>query len=123
MAKTMLLESGLSKDFEAEAVNTLCYIQNHVFLRPILKKTPYELWKERKSNISYSHIFGFECYILNTKDKLAKFDPKSDPSVFLGYSSMFKAYKVYNKKIQTVEETITYPSRKKRRILIKMFQT
>ena len=48
MARTMLLESGLSKSFWAEAVNTTCYIQNCVFLRPILKKTPYELWKGRK---------------------------------------------------------------------------
>ena len=45
MAKIMLLESGLSKGFWAEAVNTACYIQNCVFLRPILKKIPYELWK------------------------------------------------------------------------------
>ena len=40
MARTMLLESGLSKGFGAEAVNTTCYIQNRVFLRLILKKTP-----------------------------------------------------------------------------------
>ena len=106
MAKTMLLESGLSKGFWVEAVNTACYIQNHVFLRPILKKTLYELWKGRKPNISYFHVFGFDCFILNTKDKLSKFDPKSDPGVFLGYFSISKAYRVYNKKTQTMEETI-----------------
>ena len=45
MAKTMLLESGLSKGFWVEVVNIACYIQNRIFLRPILKKNPYELWK------------------------------------------------------------------------------
>ena len=84
----MLLESGLPKGLSADVVNTVCYIQNCVFLRLIIKKALYELWKVRKPNIYYLHIFGFECFILNTKEKLAKFDPKSDPGVFLGYSFM-----------------------------------
>ena len=111
----MLLESGLSKGFWAEAVNTTCYIQNHVFIRPIIKRTPYELWKGRKPNISYFHIFRPGCSILNTKDKLSKFGPKYDPGIFLGYSSMSKAYRVYNKKTQVVEETIhiTFKEKKK----------
>ena len=100
MGKTILLESGLSKGFWAEAVNIACYIQNRVFL---IKKTPSELWTGRKPNISYFHIFGSNCFILNTKDKLSKFDPKS------------KAYRVYNKKTQTIEETIhiTFKERKR----------
>ena len=94
MAKTMLLESGLSKGFWAKAF----------YLRPILKKTPYKLWKGRKPNISYFHIFGSKCFILNTK--ISKFDPKYDLGVFLGYSSISKAYRVYYKRTQVVEETI-----------------
>ena len=115
MARTILLESSLSKDFWAKVVNTACYIQNHVFLRPILKKNPYELWKGRKSNISYFHVFGSECFILNTKDKLLKFDPKSDPGIFLGYSSISKAYRVYNKRTQIVEETIHISFKEKKK--------
>ena len=102
----MLLENGLLKGFWAKAVNTTCYIQNRIFLRSILKKTPYELWKGRKPNISYFHIFGSKYFILNTKDKLSKFDPKSDPRIFLGYSFVSKAYRVFNKKTQAMEETI-----------------
>ena len=102
----MLLESNLSKGFWTEAVNTTCYIQNRIFLRPILKKTLYELWKGKKSNISYFHIFGSDCFILNTRDKVSKFDPNSDPRIFLGYSSISKAYRVFNKKTQVVEESI-----------------
>ena len=115
MAKTMLLESGLSKDFWAEAVNTAYYIQNCVFLRPILKKTPFELQKRKQPKISYFHIFGFECYILNTKDKLSKFDPKYDPDVFLRYSYVSKAYMVYNKETQVVEETIHISFKEKKK--------
>jgi len=34
--------------FWADAVNTACYVLNRVLIRPILKKTPYELFKGRK---------------------------------------------------------------------------
>ena len=39
-------------------------------------------------------------------DQLAKFDAKSDDSVFLGYSLTNKAYKVFNKRTLVVEESI-----------------
>jgi transposase InsO family protein len=58
MARTMLCENSLPKYFWAEAVNTACYVLNRVLIRPILKKTPYELWNGRKPNIGYFHAFG-----------------------------------------------------------------
>ncbi|KAI3685762.1 hypothetical protein L6452_35020 [Arctium lappa] len=38
-------------------------------------------------------------------DQLRKFDPKADDGIFLGYSSISKAYRVFNKRRQSVEET------------------
>ena len=52
MARTMMHETKLAKYFWAEAVNTACYIQNRIYIRPILNKTTYELFKGRKPNIS-----------------------------------------------------------------------
>ena len=49
MARTMLNENNLPKYFWAEAVNTSCYVLNRILLRPILKKTPYELWKKQET--------------------------------------------------------------------------
>ena len=107
MAKTMLIDANLPHKYWAEAVNTACFIINRVYIRPILKKTPYELWKGRRPNIAYFHIFGCKCFILNNgKDDLGKFDYKSDEGIFLGYSSSSKAYRVYNKRTLTVEESI-----------------
>ena len=52
---------------------------NRALIRPILNKTPYELYFRRKPNISHFHIFGCKCYVHNNdKDNLDKFDPKSD---------------------------------------------
>ena len=67
MVRTMLCENNLPKYFWAKAVNIACYISNRVFIGLILKKTPYELWKGKRPNISYFHPFGTKCYILNNE--------------------------------------------------------
>jgi len=96
MARTMIHENNLAKHFWAEAVNTTCYVQNKIYIRPILEKTTYELFKGRRPNISYFHEFGCTCYILNNKLYLKKFDAKAQRGIFLGYSERSKTYKVYN---------------------------
>ena len=106
MARTILHENNLPNYFWAEAVNTSFYILNRVLIRSSLDKTPYELWKNKKPNISYFKVFGSKCFILNTKDNLGNFDAKSNVRIFLGYSSSSKAYRVFNKKTMVVEESV-----------------
>jgi len=75
-------------------------------IRPILNKTPYELFKGRKPNIMHLRIFGCKCYVHNNgKDALGKFDLRSDEAIFLGYFSHCKAYKIFNKRTLCVEES------------------
>ncbi|CAN1149827.1 Retrovirus-related Pol polyprotein from transposon TNT 1-94 [Linum perenne] len=106
IARTLLNDFNLPKNFWGEAVSTACYVTNRALIRSSLKKTPYELLKGRKPNIGYFHPFGCKCFILNSKDNLGKFDAKSDEGVFLGYSSHSKAFRVYNKRTFKVEESI-----------------
>ncbi|XP_073152670.1 uncharacterized protein [Henckelia pumila] len=52
-------------------------------------------------------IFGSKCFIhKNGKNHLTAFDVKSDEGIFLGYSSISKAYRVFNKRTLNVEESI-----------------
>src|ERR1044071_5638434 len=84
-----------------------CYILNRAMLRPILGKTPYELFKGRTPNISHLRVFGCQCFVLNNgKDNLGKFDPRSDEGIFLGYSHRSSAYKVFNKRTKKVKESV-----------------
>ncbi|WCJ44342.1 Retrovirus-related Pol polyprotein from transposon RE1 [Euphorbia peplus] len=106
IARTMINERRLPKYFWGEAVNTACYVLNRVLIRSILNKTPYELWKGRKPKIGYFRTFGCKCYVLNTKEYLSKFDSKADEAIFLGYSTHSKAYRVFNKRTQTLDESI-----------------
>jgi len=76
-------------------------------IRPILNKTPYELFKGRKPNIMHLRIFYCKCFMHNNgKDALGKFDPRSDEAIFLSYSSHSKAYKVLNNRTLCVEESV-----------------
>lgn len=107
MARTILIESNISSRFWAEAISTTCYIINKVFFRPILEKTPYEVFKGKKSNVSYFHVFGCKCFILkNANDRTGRFEEKSDEGFFLDYPTTSKAYRVFNKKTQSVEESV-----------------
>ncbi|GJY67696.1 retrovirus-related pol polyprotein from transposon TNT 1-94 [Tanacetum coccineum] len=54
----------------------------------------------RKPTLDYFRVFGSKCFILNTKDYITKFDPKSYEGVFLGYSQNSKAY------IMKIEESL-----------------
>ena len=80
---------------------------NRVLIRPILKRTPYELYKGRKPNISHQRVFGCKCFVLNNdKESLGKFDAKADEAIFLSYSLHSKAYRVFNRRTLSLEEHV-----------------
>jgi len=56
LTRTMFVASGLPRNFWVEALNTSCYIINRCMIRPILNKTPYELFKGRKPNIMHLRV-------------------------------------------------------------------
>ncbi|KAJ9552520.1 hypothetical protein OSB04_016565 [Centaurea solstitialis] len=68
----MLSEANLATQFWAEAVNTACYTQNRSLTVKRFRRTPYELFRNRKPSIEHLDIFGCVCYILNNKDNLGK---------------------------------------------------
>ncbi|GKB49979.1 retrovirus-related pol polyprotein from transposon TNT 1-94 [Tanacetum coccineum] len=106
MSRTMLNEQSLPQKFWCNAVDTSTYILNQILIRAILGKTPYKLLRGRKPTLDYFRVFGSKCFILNTKDYLTKFDPKSYEGVFLGYSQNSKAYIILNKHTRKVEESL-----------------
>ena len=87
-------------------MNTSCLISNRIFFRVGTKKTAYEIWNGKKLRVKYFQMFGSKCYILNDRENLGKFDAKSDESIFLGYSTTNRAYRVFNKRTKTVMESI-----------------
>ncbi|TYK07190.1 gag-pol polyprotein [Cucumis melo var. makuwa] len=106
MARVMIHAKHLPIQFWVEALNTACHIHNRVILRSGTTTTSYELWKGRKPNVKYFHIFGSTCFILSDRDHRRNWDSKSDHGIFLGYSANSRAYRVYNQSSKTVMESI-----------------
>ncbi|GJY08567.1 retrovirus-related pol polyprotein from transposon TNT 1-94, partial [Tanacetum coccineum] len=72
----------------------------------VIGKTPYEPLRGRKPTLDYFKVFGSKCFILNTKEYLTKFDPKSYEGIFLGYSQNSKACIILNKHTRKIEESL-----------------
>ncbi|GJU57417.1 retrovirus-related pol polyprotein from transposon TNT 1-94 [Tanacetum coccineum] len=107
MSRTMLNEQSLPQKFWlSHIVTSTIHSQIEILIRAILGKTPYELLRGRKPTLDYFRVFGSKCFILNTKDYLTKFDPKSYEGVFLGYSQNSKAYIILNKHTRKVKESL-----------------
>jgi transposase InsO family protein len=103
MARTMLDEYKTPDQFWTEAINTVCYSINRLYLHRILKKTSYELLTGKKPNVSYFRVFGSKCFILIKRGRNSKFAPKAVEGLLLGYDSNTRAYIVFNKSTRLVE--------------------
>ena len=102
----MLIESNLPRKFWAKTVNTSCYIINRAMVRPLSKKTPYELFKGKSPSIAHFKVFGTKYFVhINDKRDTDKFEAKSELRIFLGYSATFWAYRIYNLKHDYIEES------------------
>jgi hypothetical protein len=103
MARSMLDEYKTSDRFWAEAINTVWYSINQLYLYRILKKTSYELLTSKKPNVSYFRVFGSKCFILIKRGRSSKFAPKAVEGFLLGCDSNTRAYRVFNKSTRLVE--------------------
>nr|GEV06065.1 putative ribonuclease H-like domain-containing protein [Tanacetum cinerariifolium] len=105
-ARTMLADLKLPTTFWAEAVNTACYVQNRVLVVKPHNKTPYVLFHNRTSMLSFMRPFGSPVTILNTIDHLGKFDGMADEGFFVRYPLNSKSFRVFNSRTRIVKETL-----------------
>ncbi|KAJ9556974.1 hypothetical protein OSB04_011588 [Centaurea solstitialis] len=93
MVRTMMCHSSLPISFWGHTLETAAYILNRAPTKSV-EKTPYELWKGKKPNISFLKIWGCEVYVKRpTSEKLK---PKSDKCFFVGYPKTTVGYYFYN---------------------------
>nr|GEZ39726.1 ribonuclease H-like domain-containing protein [Tanacetum cinerariifolium] len=105
-ARTMLADSLLPILFWAEAVNTACYVQNRVLVTKPHNKTPYELLLGRTPSIGFMRPFVCPVTIFNTLYPLGKFGRKANEGFLVGYSVSSKAFRVFNSRTRTIQETL-----------------
>lgn len=95
MARCMLHEKGLPKEFWAEAANTAVFLLNRLPTKAVDGKTPFEVWYDYKPLLENFKVFGCLCFTYVPQIKRDKLDKKAEPGIFVGYSSVSKAYRVF----------------------------
>nr|GFA33543.1 hypothetical protein [Tanacetum cinerariifolium] len=105
-ARTMLIFSCAPLFLWAEAIATACFTKNRSIIHRRFNKTPYELIKGRKPNISFLHVFGALCYLKNDREDIEKLGAKGDIGFFIGYSADSCAYRIYNRRTKKIMETM-----------------
>ena len=95
MARCLLIQSRLPPSFWAEAINTANYIRNRCPSSSLNGKTPFEAWTGKQPDVSHFRSFGQNVYVLNRDPRKGKFDDRSKKGIFLGYSEVSKAYRVW----------------------------
>nr|GEX50795.1 retrovirus-related Pol polyprotein from transposon TNT 1-94 [Tanacetum cinerariifolium] len=92
--------------YNAEAVNTACYVQNRVLVTKPHNKTSYELLHGKTPSIGFMRPFGCPVTTLNTLEPLGKFQGKIDEGFLVGYSVCSKGFRVFNSRTRIIIETL-----------------
>lgn len=95
MTRCMLYEKNLPKKFWAEAANTAVFLQNRLPTRAVKDQTPFEVWYGHKPSLNFVKIFGCLCFTRVPQINQDKLDKRAMPGIFIGYSTVTKAYKVF----------------------------
>ena len=100
MEKTrcLLHEKNLPKELWAKVANTSIFLLNGLPTKVLEKKTPFEAWSGIKLILKNLKVFICLCFSYIPQVKRDKLEKKSEPRVFISYSPVSKAYKIYQPK-------------------------
>ena len=96
LARSMLCEKEVPKEFWPEAVNWAVYVMNRSPSAAVTDRTPEEAWSSRKPSVDYFKVFGCVGYVHNPDQRRKNLDDKSTKCIHLGISNGSKAWRLYN---------------------------
>lgn len=83
-----------TKQFWAEAVNTVVYLINHGLLIPMNERLHKEAWSSNEISLSHIKVFVFSSYVHIDAVFSNKLDPNFIKYTFIGYESNEFGYKL-----------------------------
>ncbi|GJV60133.1 retrovirus-related pol polyprotein from transposon TNT 1-94 [Tanacetum coccineum] len=90
--RCLVIQSGFSVSFWAEATMTVAYLINMSPSTTLEKKTPMDLWSSQLANYEMLRIFGCVAYSHINQGKLK---PRAIKCIFLGYPDGAKGYRLW----------------------------
>lgn len=82
MAKSMLFEKGMPKEFSSEVVNTTMYLLNKCPTKDVWNMTPFIACSRRKPSANHLKIFRCVFYAQVPKVKRTQLEESSDICIF-----------------------------------------
>ena len=95
--RAMLLDSQLPQRFWAEAVSTAAYLRNRSPTSVLNSMTPHQAWFGQKPGVEHLRVFGSTAYVHIPKDSRRKLDSKTRKCILVGYGSVRKGYRLYDR--------------------------
>ena len=102
IAKALSFQFKAPMSFWGECVQCATYLINRTPLSSLNYITPYEKLFHHKPQYDHLRSFGCLCFASTLKQGRNKFNPRTDPCVFMGYPHGTKGYKLYNLKTNTM---------------------
>ncbi|GJU66865.1 retrovirus-related pol polyprotein from transposon TNT 1-94 [Tanacetum coccineum] len=96
MVRSMLKSKSKPKEFWAEAVQCVIYVQNRCPHANLLERTPQEAWSGIKPTVLHFKVFGSVTYAHVLDQRRTKLDDKSQKYMFIGYDEKAKAYWLFD---------------------------
>jgi len=83
MARCLLIEKKLPKQFWAETVNTAVYLLNRLPTKTLKNKTSFEVWNGYKPSVQNLKVFGCIYYTHVLDVKRDKLDQKAEIGILV----------------------------------------
>lgn len=96
MTRSVLKHMSVPNELWGEAVRHSTYLINRLATRSLNEKTPYEMLRLRKPNMSHLKVFGCVCFARTETPGRKKLDDRTRKLVHLGTEPGSKAYRLFD---------------------------
>lgn len=96
MTRSILKHMSVPNYMWGEAVRHVTYLINRAATRTLIYRTPYEMFKGSKPNVSHLKVFGCVGYARTEAAMRKKLDDRSRALVYLGTEPGTKAYRLFH---------------------------
>ena len=100
MARCLMFEKSLPKEYWVEAANTDVFLLNRLPTKAVEGRTSFEAWYGFKPSLKNLRIFGCLCFVHVPQIKRDKLDKRAEPGIFVGCNTISKAYRIFQPNIK-----------------------